>query len=82
MVGELQPAFEWQQAQEGIDQTQIGVSGISMGATLGYWLAAIEPRLAAVAHLCCFADFSELIRTGAHDQHRIYLAVPGLLAGT
>ena len=82
MVGELQAAFEWLQSQEGIDQTRIGVSGISMGATLGYWLAAIEPRLAAVAHLCCFIDSSELIRTGAHDLHRIYLAVPGLLAGT
>ena len=82
MVGELEAAFEWLQAQEGIDQTRIGVSGISMGATLGYWLAAIEPRRAAVAHLCCFTDFSELIRTGAHDLHRIYLAVPGLLTVT
>ena len=58
------------------------MSGISMGPTLGYWLAAIEPRLAAVAHLCCFTDFSELIRTGAHELHRIYLAVPGLLTVT
>ena len=61
---------------------RIGVFGISMGATLGYWLAAVEPRLAAVAHLCCFADFSELIRTGAHDLHGIYLTVPGLLTLT
>lgn len=82
MVGELQAAFEWLRAQEGIDQTRIGVFGISMGATLGYWLAAVEPRLAAVAHLCCFADFSELIRTGAHDLHGIYLTVPGLLTLT
>ena len=57
MVGELQAAFEWQQAQEGIDQTRIGVSGISMGATLGYWLAAIEPRLAAVAPVLLYRFF-------------------------
>ena len=82
MVGELQAAFEWLQAQEGIDQTRIGVFGISMGATLGYWLAAVEPTLDAVAHLCCFNDFSELIRTGAHDLHGIYLTVPGLLTVT
>ncbi len=50
-----------------------------MGATLGYWLAAVEPSVAAAAHLCCYADFATLIETGAHDLHGIYLTVPGLL---
>ena len=51
-----------------------------MGATLGYWLGAVEPRVAAVAHLCCFADFAPLVASGAHDLHGIYLTVPGLLS--
>ena len=51
-----------------------------MGATLGYWLGAVEPRVAAVAHLCCFADFGPLLESGAHDLHGVYLTVPGLLA--
>lgn len=50
-----------------------------MGATLGYWLAAVEPRAACLAHLCCYADFDSLIDAGAHDLHGIYLTVPGLL---
>ena len=50
-----------------------------MGATLGYWLAAVEPRVAAVAHLCCFADFAPMVASGAHDRHGHYLTVPGLL---
>ena len=50
-----------------------------MGATLGYWLAAVEPRVAAVAHLCCFADFGPLIEAGRMTGTGIYLTVPGLL---
>ncbi len=79
MIGELHAAFEWLLAQDGIDQDRMGVFGISMGATLGYWLAAVEPRVAAVAHLCCFSDFEQLICCGAHNLHGIYLTIPGLL---
>lgn len=57
---------------------RIGAYGLSMGATLGYWLAAVEPRIAALAQLCCLADIEALIGTGAHDLHGIYLTVPGL----
>ena len=46
---------------------------------LSYWLAALDDRIAAVAHLCCFADFRTMIELGAHDGHGIYLTVPGLL---
>jgi len=79
MVGEQASAFAWLAARDDILADRIGVYGLSMGATLGYWLAAVEPRIACVAHLCCFADFASLIDTGAHDQHGIYLTVPGLL---
>jgi len=50
-----------------------------MGATLGYWLAAVDTRIAALAQLCCFADIGALIDAGAHDLHGIYMTVPGLL---
>jgi dienelactone hydrolase len=79
MVGEQAAAFAWLAARDDILADSIGVYGMSMGATLGYWLAAVEPRIACVAHLCCFADFASLIETGAHDLHGIYLTVPGLL---
>ena len=79
MLGEQAAAFAWLSARADIDAMRIGVFGLSMGATLGYWLAAVEPRIACVAHLCCYADFSALIETGAHDLHGIYLTIPGLL---
>lgn len=79
MVAEQQSAFQWLAAREDVAADRVGVFGLSMGATLGYWLAAVEPRIACVAHLCCYADFATLIETGAHDLHGIYLTVPGLL---
>ena len=79
MVAEQHAAFSWLAARDDVIADRVGVFGLSMGATLGYWLAAVEPRVACVAHLCCYADFATLIETGAHDLHGIYLTVPGLL---
>lgn len=79
MLGECHAALDWLTAQPDLDPDRIGVFGISMGATLGYWLAAIDPRVLALVQECCFADFAALIETGAHDLHGIYLTVPGLL---
>lgn len=79
MLGEQHSAFAWLAARQDIVVGRIGVFGISMGATLGYWLTAVEPRIACVAHLCCYADLAGLIEAGAHDLHGIYLTIPGLL---
>jgi pimeloyl-ACP methyl ester carboxylesterase len=79
MLGELSSALDYLTARPDVDSDRVGVFGISMGATLGYWLAAVEPRIACVMQLCCFADFRELIAVDAHDQHGIYLTIAGLL---
>jgi dienelactone hydrolase len=82
MLGEQAAALAWLASRGDVDARRIGMTGISMGATLSYFLAAIDPRLKAVAHLCSFADFATLIETGAHDLHGHYLTVPGLLSET
>lgn len=79
MLGELSSALDWLCARTDVDASRIGCFGISMGATLGYWLAAVDTRIAALVQQCCLADFAALISTGAHDLHGIYLSVPGLL---
>ena len=79
MLGELQSQLDWLCAQPDVDAGRIGVFGLSMGATLGTWLAAVDPRVRALAQLVCFADMGALIAAGAHDAHGIYLTVPGLL---
>ncbi|MCP8883595.1 acetylxylan esterase [Devosia sp. XJ19-1] len=65
--------------REDVDASRVGAFGLSMGCVLSYWLAALDKRISAVAHLCCFADFRTMIALGAHDGHGIYLTVPGLL---
>jgi dienelactone hydrolase len=80
MLGESASALDWLAARADVRADRIGLFGLSMGATLGYWLAAVDDRVAALAQECCLADFAALIATGAHDLHGPYLTVPGLLA--
>ena len=79
MVGESHAALDWLAAAPWVLRGRIGVFGFSMGATLGYWLAAVDPRVRALAQECCLADFGALIALDAHDLHGPYLTVPGLL---
>jgi cephalosporin-C deacetylase-like acetyl esterase len=79
MLAELSAALDLLETIDGVDAARIGAFGLSMGATLAFWLGALEPRLKAVAHLCCFADLGALVATGAHDLHGPYMTVPGLL---
>lgn len=79
MLGDHAAALTYLAGRDDVDSGRVGAFGLSMGCVLSYWLAALDPRIAAVAHLCCFADFRTMIALGAHDGHGIYLTVPGLL---
>ncbi len=79
MLNDLGGAVDVLAVQDGVDAKRIGAFGLSMGATLAFWLGALDMRIAAVAHLCCFADLGELVRQNGHDLHGIYMTVPGLL---
>lgn len=80
MLADLAGALAILAAQDGVDPARIGVFGFSMGATHAFWLGALEPRIARIAHACAFADLRELVACGAHDLHGPYMTVPGLLA--
>jgi dienelactone hydrolase len=79
MLGDLMAGLDALGTDPGVDGTRIAAMGLSMGATHAYWLAALDERVAAVVHLCAFADMAPLIATGGHDLHGIYMSVPGLL---
>lgn len=79
MLSDHAAALSYLVGRADVDASRIGAFGISMGCVLSYWLAALDERIAAVAHLCCFADFRTMIELDAHDGHGIYLTVPGLL---
>ena len=79
MLSDHQAALSYLLSRDDVDHSRVGAFGISMGCFLSYWLAAVDERIKAVAHLCCFADLRTMIRSGAHDGHGFYLVVPGLL---
>ncbi|MDB5541821.1 MAG: prolyl oligopeptidase family serine peptidase [Devosia sp.] len=79
MLCDHSAALTYLASRADVDPSRIGAFGISMGCMLSYWLAAMDERISAVAHLCCFADLGKMIELGAHDGHGVYLVVPGLL---
>jgi hypothetical protein len=79
MLAELFGALDVMSGMPEIDPARLGAFGLSMGATLAFWLGALRPEVKAVAHLCCFADLATLVESGAHDLHGLYMTVPGLL---
>lgn len=82
MISEQAAALTYLVSRGDVDASRIGAFGISLGSTLAYWHAALDTRIRAVAHLCCYADYATLVELGAHDNHGIYLLVPGLLRHT
>jgi dienelactone hydrolase len=79
MLAELAGALGYLAARPDVDPRRIGGFGMSMGSTHAFMLGALDDRLKAVAHLCCFADYEALMRSGAHDRLGHYLTIPGLV---
>ncbi len=82
MVSEQAAALTYLVSRDDVDPARVATFGISLGSTLAYWHAALDPRVAATAHLCCYADYATLVELGAHDHHGMYLLVPGMLRHT
>lgn len=79
MLAECVAALDWLAAQPFVDADRLGALGFSMGGTMAWWLAALEPRLRASVSMGAFADLGTLVADDAHDLHGIYMSVPGLL---
>lgn len=63
-----------------LDISRIAVMGMSMGATMSWWTAALDRRIKVCVDLCCMTDFDELIADDGLDRHGIYYYVPNLLS--
>jgi dienelactone hydrolase len=63
-----------------LDADRIATTGISMGSTMAWWAAALDPRIRVCVDLCCLTDFQALIDSDGLDGHDVYYYVPGLVA--
>ena len=72
-------ALSYLAGREEVDPRRLGVSGMSMGSTKAWWLAALDPRIKLTIDLCCLTDFESLIAAKGLSGHGVYYFVPSLL---
>ena len=82
MVFDSIRAIDFLSERPEIDPNRIGTIGTSMGSTMAWWLAALDPRIAACVDICCLTEFESLIKNRGIDGHGIYYYVPSLLKHT
>jgi dienelactone hydrolase len=77
MLRDEQCLLDYLETRPEIDRRRIGATGMSMGCTRAWWLAAIDERVRAIVGVACFTRYRELL---AHaSSHGIYYFVPGIL---
>ena len=79
MVYDSLRAVDYLAMRTDVDMRRLGTTGISMGSTMAWWLAALDTRIKICVDLCCLTDFHALIEQRGLDLHGIYYYVPGLL---
>jgi dienelactone hydrolase len=79
MLREEQCLLDYLQTRPEVDRDRIGATGMSMGCTRAWWLAAIDDRVKGVVGVACFTRYTELIAHGNLRKHGIYYFVPGVL---
>ncbi len=72
-------ALEYLLSRSEIDSQNVGVTGISMGATRSWWLMALDERIKTGVAVGCLTRYQELIAEQKLKYHGIYYYVPGIL---
>jgi len=78
-VRDDQVALDYLCSRPEVDSTRIGATGMSMGSTRAWWLAAVDERVSAVVAVACLTRYQNLIAHGELRQHGVYYFVSGLL---
>jgi dienelactone hydrolase len=62
-----------------VDPNRLGTLGMSMGSTMAWWLAALDPRIKVTVDINCLTDFHTLLAKKGLSLHGLYYFVPDLL---
>jgi len=79
MVFDSIRALDYAVTRTDVDPERIAALGMSMGGTMAWWLAALDPRIRVTVDICSLAEYDALLETGGYDGHSYYYFVPGLL---
>jgi lysophospholipase L1-like esterase/dienelactone hydrolase len=78
-VRDDQIALDYLCSRPEVDKTRIGATGMSMGSTRSWWLAAVDDRVAATVGVACLTRYQNLIAHGQLRQHGTYYFNYGML---
>jgi dienelactone hydrolase/lysophospholipase L1-like esterase len=78
-VRDDQVALDYLCTRSEVDRKRIGATGISMGSTRSWWLAAVDERIACAVGVACLTRYQNLLAHGQLRQHGVYYYVNGLL---
>jgi dienelactone hydrolase len=79
MVYDSLKALDYLHTRPEVDTSRIGTMGLSMGSTMAWWVAALDPRIKVTVDICCLTDFQALLETNNLKGHGVYYYVPALL---
>jgi dienelactone hydrolase len=79
MLRDEQCLIDYLETRPEVDKQRIAATGMSMGCTRSWWLAAVDERIQAIVGVACFTRYTELIAHGNLRAHGIYYFVPGIL---
>ena len=57
MVYDSIKAIDYLLTRPDVDGSRIATLGISMGSTMAWWVAALDPRVKVCIDICCLTDF-------------------------
>jgi lysophospholipase L1-like esterase/dienelactone hydrolase len=78
-VRDDQIALDYLASRPEVDVKRIGATGMSMGSTRSWWLAAVDDRIAATVAVACLTRYQNLIAHGNLKAHGLYYFPYGLL---
>lgn len=79
MVFDSLRGFDYLATRADVDPKRIGTLGMSMGSTMAWWVAALEPRIKTCVDICCLTDYQAIRDAGLLAGHGVYYFVPSLV---